>query len=332
MNPSRLAPWLLIAALITTPTALAQAPVPGAPAATPPASAALATPVRPPSPVSGMRNKISAGDLLSAESILEVHRARNGEDGPALVGLSWLARGALLLGEPVKAQRYATEVREKSAQRIAAGADITKDHDLEYALGSAIEVEAQLIERKQGARKATAFVRAELTRQQKPASLRTRLHKRLAMLSLEGSPAPEIVAEDFVGDPPPTLASLRGKPVLLFLWSESCSDCKAQAAALAAVTARHAATGLQLIALTQYYEDDAAARITEKARVDSVWKDVYQGVGNAKVVLSNESMMRYGGSSTPTLVFIDRAGAVRRYTPTRLTEAELDRAVTALLR
>ena len=132
--------------------------------------------------------------------------------------------------------------------------------------------------------------------------------------------------------PPPTLASLRGNPVLLFLWSESCGDCKAQAPALAAVKARHTAAGLQVIALTQCCEDEAAARITEKARVDSVWKAVYQGVGNAKVVLSNESMARYGGSSTPIFVFIDRAGVVRRYTPTRLTEAELDRAVTALLR
>ncbi len=77
-------------------------------------------------------------------------------------------------------------------------------------------------------------MRAELARVQKPASLRARLHKRLAMLTLEGSLAPEIVAEDFVGDPPPTLASLLGKPVLLFLWSESCGDCKALAAALAA--------------------------------------------------------------------------------------------------
>lgn len=43
-------------------------------------------------------------------------------------------------------------------------------------------------------------------------------------------------------------------------------------------------------------------------------------------------MIEYGVSSTPTFVFIDRAGLVRRYTPTRLTEDELEREVEALLR
>lgn len=35
-----------------------------------------AAPAPPPSPVSGVRNKMAAGDLLSAESVLEVHRAK----------------------------------------------------------------------------------------------------------------------------------------------------------------------------------------------------------------------------------------------------------------
>ena len=72
--------------------------------------------------------------------------------------------------------------------------------------------------------------------------------------------------------------------------------------------------------------------MAEKARVDSVWKAVYSDVGPAPVVFSTESMIRYGGSSTPTLVFIDRRGIVRRYSPTRMTEAELDRSVSELLR
>jgi len=43
-------------------------------------------------------------------------------------------------------------------------------------------------------------------------------------------------------------------------------------------------------------------------------------------------MERYRGSSTPTFVFVDRSGIVRRYSPTRLTEAELDRTLTTLMR
>ncbi len=327
--PSRPLPWLL-AALLIAPTVLAQSTAPGPAPVSPVPAVAPATPR--PSPVSSIRNKISAGDLLSAESLLEVHRAKNGEDGPAIIGLSWLARGALLLGDPAKAARYGAEVREHVKERIAAGAELAKDHDLEYALGSAIEVEAQLIERKVGAKQAAEFVSAELTRWPKPASLRARLNKRLALLTLEGTPAPELVVEDWVGTAPPTLASLRGSPVLLYIWSESCGDCKAQSTSLAKVSARHAAAGLKVVALTQYYEDQPQARIAEKARVDSVWKDVYRDMGPQPIVLSNESMVRYGGSSTPTLVFIDRAGIVRRYTPTRLTEEELDRSIAALLK
>ena len=41
-----------------------------------------------------IRMKISAGDLPSAESILEYHRAEKGEDGEYLLGLAWVARGA----------------------------------------------------------------------------------------------------------------------------------------------------------------------------------------------------------------------------------------------
>ena len=87
--------FAMLAALFIATTVLAQTP------ATPPL----------PSPVSGIRNKIAAGDLLSAESILEMYRAKNGEDGSYLVGLSWLARGAFLMGEFGKARAYTAIVR-----------------------------------------------------------------------------------------------------------------------------------------------------------------------------------------------------------------------------
>lgn len=41
---------------------------------------------------------------------------------------------------------------------------------------------------------------------------------------------------------------------------------------------------------------------------------------------------RPGGSSTPTFVFVNRSGVVRGYTPTRLTDAELDRHLAPILR
>jgi cytochrome c biogenesis protein CcmG/thiol:disulfide interchange protein DsbE len=162
-------------------------------------------------------------------------------------------------------------------------------------------------------------------------ALRSRLNKRINMLTLEGSAAPELAIEDFIGDPPPTLASLKGRPVVLFLWAEWCGDCKAQQGTLARVRKRHAAEGVQFVALTRYY-DEEAKRTAEKERVDGVWKEFYADVGPMPMVLSTASMERYGGSSTPTFVFIDRAGVVREYTPTRLTDAELERALAKIAR
>jgi thiol-disulfide isomerase/thioredoxin len=316
-------------------SALAQTPPPAAPAAPAPATApapAPAAPAPPPSLNTGIRNKLAANDLLSAESILEVHRAKNGEDGAWLVGLSWLARGALLVGEGEKADRYAADVRARCADSLAHGTDLTKSHDVEIALGAAIEVAAQRLERAKGKEAAASYLRAELAKWGGPVAFRARLNKRLNTLTLTGTPAPELAIEDFVGDPPPALAALRGKPVLLFIWAEWCGDCRAQQAALARVQARYAEKGLQVIALTRYYETDVADRPREKARVDSVWKADYRDMGKTPIVLSTVSDERYGGSSTPTFVFIDRKGIVRRYTPSRLTEAELDRTLSELVR
>jgi thiol-disulfide isomerase/thioredoxin len=312
---------------------LAGAPAAFAQAAPPPQSppAPAVAPAPPPSPVSGIRNKVSAGDLLSAESILEVHRAKNGEDGAHLVGLSWLARGALYLGDLDRAKRYLDDVRVRCADRIARGADPSKDHNLELALGAAIEVQAQLTERAKGGPAAAAYVRGELEKLEGPVALRSRLNKRINMLTLAGNPAPEIEVEDFLGERPPALASLRGRPVVVFVWAAGCGDCAAQAATLARVKARHAGEGLQVLALTRYYEGDSL-RAVEKAEVDSVWQAVYADVGSVPIVFSTASMVRYGGSSTPTFVFVDRKGIVSWYTPTRLTEAELEGAVSKITR
>lgn len=327
--------WTLMTLALAGTATRAQAPTPPTgPAAVPRDTARAATPA-PPAPASpnqGIRNKVSAGDLLSAESVLEVHRAKNGEDGAWLVGLSWLARGALLLGDGEKADRYAAEVLARCADSLARGVDLAKSHDVEIALGAAIEVAAQRLEGTKGAAAAARFVREELGRAKGPVAFRSRLQKRLNMLTMTGTAAPELAIEDYVGPPPPTLASLKGRPVLLFVWAEYCGDCRVQEPALARIQKRYADKGLQIVALTRYYTDDAPARVREKARVDSVWNADYRDLSAVPIVLSTASAERYGGSSTPTFVFIDRAGIVRRYTPTRLTEAEFDRTLSVLTR
>src|SRR5262245_3322111 len=66
--------------------------------ATPPPAAPVATPAAPvPTPpgarlITGIRNKLSAADLSSAESLAEVYREQQSDDGSYLLALSWLAR------------------------------------------------------------------------------------------------------------------------------------------------------------------------------------------------------------------------------------------------
>ncbi len=311
----------LAAVVFTVSLSSAQGTAPAAPAPAAPA---------PPSPITGIRNKLSAGDLLSAESILEVHKAKNGDDSTWLLGLSWLARGAILLDDTAKARRYASEVLRICGERVAHGADLATNHDLEIPFGAAVETETQRLERTRGVSRAAEYLQGELQRVHAPVPLVARLNKRLNMLTLQGKPAPEFAVEDFVGTAPPTLASLRGKPILIFLWYEGCGDCKAQAAVLARIKSRHQAEGLQVVTLTRYYEDEPG-RAREKSMIDSVWKAVYSDVGTVPIVISTASAELYGGSSTPTIIFIDRSGVVRRYTPTRLTEEEMEKSIKDIL-
>ena len=305
-------------------------PKPMAPAPTPAPSGALGS-ATPPSPVGAIRNKLAAGDLLSAESVLDVHREKYGENGPWLAGLSWLARGAYLLGDYEKARKYTGDVRARCDQKLTAGDSLNQDHDLETALGAAIETEAQLVQRTRGSDAAATFLRSEIKRYQapgSPVSLVSRLYKRLNLLTLVGQKAPDLSPEDSLGGSPPVLG---GQPTLLFLWAEWCSDCKGQATALGRARKRYEPQGLRLVALTRYYGTEAE-RVREKARVDSVWKADYPDMAGVPIVFSTAAMERYGVSSTPTFAFIDRAGVVRRYTPTRLTDAEFDRTLPALLK
>lgn len=317
---------LVMLALSAAPTWAQSPAAPPAPAT--PATTATATPS---SPVQSIRNKLSAADLLSAESIAEAWRSLHGADSAWLAGYSWLARGALIFGETAKARLYADSTRAYCAQRLAAGADLEKDGFLETALGAAIEVKAQLLERARGRAAAADYVRDEIANVKGPVSLLSRLHKRLDMLSLVGRPAPELVVEDHAAAPTATLAALRGKPVLVFVFNYGCGDCRGMAPLLEQIRTRHAAQGLQVVALTRWY-DEPANRAAEKAALDSVWATTYKGLGDTPVVISTASMLDYGGSSTPTFAFLDRAGVVRGYTPTRLTDAEFEKALAPILK
>ncbi len=179
-----------------------------------------------------IRMKISAGDLPSAESILEVHRAEKGEDGEYLLGLAWLARGAALMEDWPAASRYANAARELAVARLGTPPDWENAAGAQYALGTAIEVEAQALVAAGKKAQALKFLDDTARAQTKaPYNLQARIQKRRNQIELVGQKAPAIRAEDRVGPEFAGLEALSGKPVVLFFWWEACGDCKAQAAA-----------------------------------------------------------------------------------------------------
>ena len=277
-----------------------------------------------------IRLKISAGDLPSAESILEYHRAEKGEDGDYLLGLAWVARGAALMGDWKAASSYAASARVMAESKLKTQADYDSNQEAVYALGTAIEVRAQALVAAGKKAEAIRYLEESSRAQEKaPYNLRARIWKRRNMIELEGNPAPAIRAEDHVGADFSSLESLRGRPVVLFFWWEACGDCKMQSGAFRRTVERYAPKGVAFVAPTRFYSAD---RAEEKQKIEKAWMEIYALPGFVPAPISDEAMLRYGVSATPTFAFINRKGIVVRYSPTRMTEARLSSAIEDLIR
>lgn len=272
-----------------------------------------------------VRMKASAGDLFSGEAAVEEYRKTKGVDADYLDAVGWLAREAMLLDRPEKADVYVAELRREIREE--------KD-DLIVPLGAAIEVEGKLRLARQGRGAAVRFLEGELTRA-KDVSLRSRIMKNVNLLTLEGQPAPPLASADRIGSEVPRLSDLRGKAVLLFLWAHGCGDCKAQGPIVARVYEKLRARGLVLVAPTRYYGQDAewkkaAEPAEEKLAVEKDWT-AFTALSGIPIPIDTPTMERYGASATPTLVLIDKKGIVRLYTPTRMSESELTRRIEEAL-
>jgi thiol-disulfide isomerase/thioredoxin len=169
-----------------------------------------------------------------------------------------------------------------------------------------------------------------------PTSLRERIQKDLNLLSLEGKPAPPLDEAEWMGSKPVPLAALRGHPVLLFFWAHWCSDCKAEISTLAEIQKVYGPKGLVLIAPTKLYgyvaNGQDAAPSVEKKYIDLVRRQYYSPLGDVAVPMSAGNFLKYGASTTPTLVLIDPAGVVRLFHPGNLSGQELAARIQAVLK
>ncbi len=178
--------------------------------------------------------------------------------------------------------------------------------------------------------KAVSLLRAALARYGNT-SIGPRLQKNLNLLALVGQPAPPLQGTQYLGSKPPTLASLKGSPVLLFFWAHWCVDCKAEVPVIARLRQEFAPDGLVVIGPTQLYGYAAqgadAAPEQERAYIDSVRARYYASLQDMPVPLGKQNFNAYGASTTPTLVVLNRAGQVAMYHPGALSYDELRSAV-----
>ena len=283
--------------------------------------------------VAEVRAAIAKGDFALGERLVAADRAAHGVTPSLLEALSWLGRGALAAKQWDKAEAYARQTYDLAVKELA-HRKVDDEPHLPIALGAAIEVLAHVGVGRGARTDAVAFLRGELDTFANT-SLHKRIQKNLNLLTLEGAVAPALDLSEHIGPPLPGLDAFKGKVVLLFFWAHWCPDCKAQAPVLGRLGARYGKQGFTVIAPTQrygYVAGGKAASAPEETRyIEQILHASYSALPVQSVPLSEVNHQRYGVSTTPTLVLIDRKGRIRLYHPGQMTEEALEPLVHQLV-
>lgn len=275
--------------------------------------------------IGDVREAIADRDFAHAEKYIQNYRAKNGVTPELLEALSWLGRGELDANQYDQAERSAAETRKLALQELAKRGMDDERH-LPIALGASIEIHAQVLAARGARGEAIVFLRQELAAYRNT-SIATRIQKNINLLTLEGKPAPPLDVTQWLGAKPVPLGQLKGHPVLLFFWAHWCGDCKAEVPELVRLVAQYQSKGLVLIGPTQHYGyvagGDDASRDEETRYIDAVRNRYYAALPGMSVPVSEENFQRFGASTTPTLVLVDRQGIVRLYHPGAMLYSQL---------
>ena len=284
--------------------------------------------------VNTVRALIAQNNLAAADQLARAYQSQIGNTPELAAAYSWLARGALDARSLDQADTYSNQARDLSLGFLKTR-KLDQDPWLPMALGAAIEVHAQALAARGERPEAIAYLRDQY-KLFATTSLGERIRKNVNLLSLEGKPAPAIEAPEWFGPKPLPLASLRGRPVLLFFWAHWCPDCKALAGSIAHLKKTFAGQGLAVIAPTRYYgyvaAGEDAPQPVEKHYIEEVRARFYAALSDVPEPISASNFLTYGASTTPTLVLIDGAGIVRYYHPGAVSEEELAARIRAVLK
>lgn len=274
--------------------------------------------------IDGVRESIARNDLPRAAEMIRSYRASKGITPEAVEALSWMARAELAQKNLVQADKDAQETYRLALEQMKTH-PLLRSGNLQIALGGAIEVEANVLATRGQRAEAVTYLQEQL-KTYYATPLRPRIQKNINVLSLEGKRAPAL---EHVTIP-------AGKPVLLFFWAHWCSDCKYEIPILARIKAEFVPKGLAFIAPTQKFGyvagGEEASPEVEVRYIEQVRQQFYASLIDGPTLISEENFSRYGASTTPTFVLIDRNGIVRMYHPGGLTFEELRPRVEALFR
>ncbi len=283
--------------------------------------------------VDNIRAALAVHDYMAADRAIHSYQSTRGVTPELAAAESWVARGYLDSRDFAKADAAAAQTR-KMCDALLKGRKLDADALLPIALGASIEVHAQALAAEGARSEAIAWLQTQAAAFART-SIAERIHKNINLISLEGKPAPELAELQWLGSKPQSLASLRGKAVLLYFWAHWCSDCRAEAPLLADLQRIYGPRGLVLIGPTRLYgyaiQGEDASPEVERNYIEAVRRQFYPMLANVPVPVSAVNFQTYGASTTPTLVLIDRAGIVRMYHPGAMLEPDLARRIESVL-